>query len=181
MKIGARILWLFCLVPGSMTNAFAGDEAFISQIELPDGETPIPLCATAVCNPGAAPQMLLPAKGNAASISQQGDANFSSVTQQGNRNAANIAITGSNNITRHYQTGEGNYASTRINGSGSDVDVSQNGGDQSLVSLDGDNYRVEHDLTGDVAAHVETSVTGTLSGPIEVTNSQWGRVRVESK
>jgi hypothetical protein len=119
--------------------------------------------------------------GNSAILLQDGSYNNSLTIQRGSFNISDVSIHGVQNATTVLQTGDTNEARATVTGNQNEVTILENGSDQSLVEVNGDALSVLHDLRGYQPASVETKVTGTLSGPIEVSNPDWGKIVVQSR
>lgn len=121
------------------------------------------------------------ATGNRAILLQDGSYNNSLTIQRGSFNISDVSIHGLQNATTVLQTGDANGATATVIGNQNEVTILENGLDQSLVEVNGDALSVLHDLTGYQPVSIETKVTGTLSGPIEVSNPEWGKIIVQSR
>ncbi len=119
--------------------------------------------------------------GNRAILLQDGSYNNSLTIQRGSFNISDVSIHGLQNATTVLQTGNANAARATVIGNQNEVTVLENGSDQSLVEVNGDALSVLQDLRGYQPVSVETKVTGTLSGPIEVSNPDWGKITVQSR
>lgn len=119
--------------------------------------------------------------GNRAILLQDGSYNNSLTIQRGSFNISDVSIHGLQNATTVLQTGDANAAGATVIGNQNEVTILENGSDHSLVEVNGDALSVLHDLRGSQPVSVETKVSGTLSGPIEVSNPDWGKIIVQSR